>query len=218
MSQDILERLRNAIVDLDEEAGIAAAKDAKAAKIDPTVAVENGLTVGMGVLSDRFDEGELFVPELLRASKVFSAATAILTEGISAEEKVGSARGKILIHTVQGDIHDIGKNLVATMLDASGFEVIDLGRDVAVEHVVDMAQKENADIIAGSALLTTTMPRMKDTVDLLQELGIRDKFKCMFGGAPVSEEWVMEFADGYAETASGAVKVAIKLMEEKKGG
>jgi len=217
MSQEILDRLKNAVVDLDEAAGLAAAKDAVAAKIDVMTAIEGGLSEGMNVISDRFDEGEAFIPEILVAAKVFEGSVRILTEGLSAEDIAKSSKGKVVIHTVQGDLHCIGKNLVATLLGASGFEVIDLGADVAVEHVVETAQKENADIIAGSALLTTTMPRMQDIVNLLKELGVRDKYICMFGGAPVQEDWVMGFADGYAETASGAVKVALKLMEKKKG-
>jgi trimethylamine corrinoid protein len=216
MSQEILDKLKNAIVDMNEAAGVAAAKEAVAAKIEPMTAIEKGLAEGMTVLSDRFDEGEVFIPQLIVASKAFDAAVAIITAGLSAEDKAKSSRGKVIVHTVQGDIHSIGKNIVATMLGASGFEVLNLGCDVPVEHVVEVAQKENVDIIAGSALMTTTMPAMKDIVNLLKELGIRDKYKCMFGGAPVNEEWVMEFADGYAETATGAVKVAIKLMAEKK--
>jgi len=217
MSQEILDRLKNAVVKGKEADAVAAAKDAVAAKIETMAAIEDGLAAGMAVLSDKFDEGEAFMPELIVAGKTFEAAVNVLTADMSAEDKAKASRGKVVIHTVQGDIHSIGKNLVSTMLGASGFEVVDLGCDVSVEDVVEAAQKENADIIAGSALLTTTMPRMKDIVNLLDELGIRDKFKCMFGGAPVEEDWAMEFADGYAETAPGAVKVALKLMQEKKG-
>lgn len=212
MSQQILDKLCNAIANLDESAAISAANEAMAAKLDTTVAIEQGLAKGMNVLSDQFDEGEVFIPQLLMAAKAFDAATEILTAGMSAEERAKSSRGKVLIHTVQGDIHSIGKNIVGTMLGASGFEVIDMGCDVSVEDVVEKAQKEKVDIIAGSALMTTTMPAMKEIVKLLKELGVRDQYKCMFGGAPVMEEWVMEFADGYAETASGAVKVALNLV------
>jgi trimethylamine corrinoid protein len=217
MSQEILDRLKNAVAEQDLAGGIAAAKDAVAANIETMVAIEEGLAAGMAIISELFDEGEIFVPQIIISAKTFDKAVAILTENMSAEDKLKASRGKVIVHTVQGDIHSIGKSLVGTMLGASGFEVLDLGVDVAVEHVVETAQKENVDIIAGSALLTTTMPRMRDIVNLLKELGVRDKFKCMFGGAPVVEEWVMEFADGYAETATGAVKLALKFMEEKKG-
>jgi len=217
MSQAILDRLKDAVANGDEAEGIAAAKEAVAAKVDTAQAVGQGLSEGMTILSDRFDEGEAFIPELILAAKVFESSIAILTADMSAEDKAKVSRGKIVIHTVHGDIHSIGKNLVSTMLGASGFEVIDLGVDIPVDKVVEVAQKEKADIIAGSALMTTTMPAMKDIVDLLSELGIRDQFKCIFGGAPVTEEWAMEFADGYAETAPGAVKIALELMEKKRG-
>ena len=217
MSQAILDKLKDAVATGNEAGGVVAAKEAVSANVGLIQAVDEGLAAGMAILSDRFDDGEAFIPELILAGKTFEAAVGVMTENMSAEDKAKASRGKVVIHTVQGDIHTIGKNLVSTMLGASGFEVIDLGCDVAVDHVVDIAQKEKADIIAGSALLTTTMPRMKEIVDLLSELGVRDKFKCMFGGAPVTEEWVMEFADGFAETAPGAVKLANKFMEAKKG-
>jgi len=149
---------------------------------------------------------------LILAAKAFDEAAGVLTEGMSVEDKAKTSRGKILIHTVQGDIHSIGKNIVKTMLGASGFEVIDMGCDVPVDDVVAKAQAEKVDIIAGSALMTTTMPAMKDIVKALEEQGVRKQFKCLFGGAPVVEEWVMEFADGYADTATGAVKVALELL------
>lgn len=214
MSQQILDKLCQAVADLDTSAAVAAANEAKAANLNTTVAIEQGLAKGMTILSDQFDEGEVFIPQLLLAAKAFDAACEILMAGISAEEKAKASRGKVLIHTVHGDIHSIGKNIVGTMLGASGFEVIDMGCDVPVEDVVAKAQAENVDIIAGSALMTTTMPAMKDICNLLIELGIRDKYKCIYGGAPVVEDWVMEFADGYAETATGAVKIAMDLVKK----
>jgi len=216
MSQPILDKLKAAIIERDEDVAVEAAKEAAEAKIDVLVAIENGLAAGMAEISELFDEGEVFVPELVQSARVFEAAVAVLTEGLSAEDKAKSTRGKILLHTVEGDIHNIGKNLVGTMLVASGFEVIDMGVNVPVSQVVETAQKEKVDIIAGSALLTTTMPRMREIVELLTELGVRDQFMCMFGGAPVVDDWALEFADGYAETASGAVKVALELMEKKR--
>jgi len=212
MSKEILDKLCNAVANLDVSAATAAAKEAKAANIDATTAIEQGLAKGMVILSDKFDEGEVFIPQLILAAKAFDEAAGVLTEGMSVEDKAKTSRGKILIHTVQGDIHSIGKNIVATMLGASGFEVIDMGCDVPVDDVVAKAQAEKVDIIAGSALMTTTMPAMKDIVKALEEQGVRNQFKCLFGGAPVIEEWVMEFADGYADTATGAVKVALELL------
>ncbi len=188
--QDILEKLKKSVEEMEPELAEEAAKEAVAAQIDPVVAINEGLAKGMQTISDLFDEGEAFVPQLLVAAEAFETAVAILTSSMSAEEKKKVSQGKVLIHTVQGDIHDIGKNIVKTMLSASGFEVYDLGRDVPVEEVVKKAKEYQVDIIAGSALMTTTMPAQRDIVKLLVEEGIRDQFIVMFGGAPVSREWV----------------------------
>jgi len=137
----------------------------------------------------------------------------VLTSTLSVEEKNKASLGKVLIHTVQGDIHDVGKNIVKTMLAASGFEVIDLGRDIPVDEVVAKAKELNVDIIAGSALMTTTMPAQRDILAALEEDCIRGKVKCLFGGAPVTQEWVDQIgADGYAENAAEAIKQARELV------
>lgn len=143
----------------------------------------------MQTMSDLFDEGEMFVPQLVVAAEAFEAAVTILKAAIPEADKHTAVRGKVLICTVQGDIHDIGKNIVKTMLSASGL-VFDLGRDVPTETVVEKAKELQVDIIAGAALMTTTMPSQRDIITILKEDGIRDQFKCMFGGAPVSPEWV----------------------------
>ncbi|MFZ5644813.1 MAG: corrinoid protein [Bacillota bacterium] len=216
---EILEKLKKAIAETDTDLAEEAAREAVAAGIEPMVAVNEGLSQGMKVIGDLFDEGEVFVPQLLIAAEAFETAMGILFSGMSDEEKRKASLGKVLIHTVQGDIHDIGKNIVKTMLSAAGFEVIDLGRDVSVEEVVRQAKEQKVDIIAGSALMTTTMPAQRDIISVLKEEGIRDQFKCMFGGAPVSPEWVAKIgADAYAETASGAVEQAKALMAEIRRG
>lgn len=216
---EILEKLKKSIAETDSDLAGEAAGEAVAAGIDPLVAVNEGLSKGMKVIGDLFDEGEVFVPQLLLAAEAFETAMGILFGDMSEETKNKASQGKVLIHTVQGDIHDIGKNIVKTMLTAAGFEVIDLGRDVAVEEVVRQAVEHKVDIIAGSALMTTTMPAQRDIITVLKEEGIRDQFKCMFGGAPVSQEWVEKIgADAYADTASGAVEQAIALMAEKRRG
>ncbi len=217
--QEILEKLKNAIEETDSDLAAAAAGEALTAGIDPLIAVNEGLSKGMATISDLFDEGEVFIPQLLLAAEAFETAMGILFGDMSDEARSRASQGKILIHTVQGDIHDIGKNIVKTMLSAGGFEVIDLGRDVAVEEVVRQAIENKVDIIAGSALMTTTMPAQRDIVAVLKEEGIRDQFKCLFGGAPVSPEWVTKIgADAYAETASGAVEQAKALMAEIRRG
>lgn len=213
--EEILQKLKSAVEGMDSELAESAAREAVGAGIDPLVAINDGLSQGMQTMSDLFDEGEMFVPQLVVAAQAFEAAVVILKEAIPDADKGKATRGKVLIHTVQGDIHDIGKNIVKTMLSASGFEVFDLGRDVAVEEVIAKAKELHVDIIAGAALMTTTMPAQRDIVTLLREEGIRDQFKCMFGGAPVSPEWVEKIGgDAYAETASEAVAKAKVLMSE----
>ncbi len=213
MNQEIFDRLKSAVEDLDVEGAEAAARETLAAGIDPFEAINKGLSPAMQTISDLFDEGEMYVPQILIAAEAFENAMKILMENLSAEEASKASRGKVIVHTVQGDIHDIGKNIVGTMLAANGFEVIDMGRDVPVEEVVKKAQELNVDIITGSALMTTTMPSQRDIANLVEELGIRSNVKLMFGGAPVTKEWVDQIgADGYAENAADAVIVAKELM------
>jgi trimethylamine corrinoid protein len=213
MSKEILAKLQSAVEQQDVEAAEAAAREAVAAGIDPFVAISEGLSPAMQTISDLFDAGEMYVPQILFAAEAFMNAMAILTEKLSAEELSKTKRGKVIVHTVQGDIHDIGKNIVGTMLAANGFEVIDLGRDVPIDVVVEKAKELGVDMVTGSALMTTTMPSQRDIVKALQEAGIRHKVKCMFGGAPVSKEWVDEIgADGYGSNAAEAVVVAKELM------
>lgn len=210
---EALEELKKCIVEVDPDLAEEAAKAAKDAGVDAMEAIENGLSKGMEVVSKQFDEGEVFVPDLLLAAEAFETAVEILTEGLSDEEKSKSSLGKVLIHTVEGDIHDIGKNIVKTMLTAAGFDVIDLGRDVSVETVVKEAVAQEVDVIAGSALMTTTMPAQKDIIRVLEEEGVRDRFKCVFGGAPVSEDWVKKIgADGYSENACDAIEMIKGLI------
>ncbi len=212
--EEILAKLANGVSELEPDIAAEAAHEALAAGITPIEAIQEGLSKGMNIISELFDEGEMFVPQIIIAAEAFQGAVEILVEGLSAEDKGAMSRGKVICHTVQGDIHDVGKNIVKTMFRANGFEVIDMGRDVPVDDIVAMAQKENVDIVTGSALMTTTMPAQRDIVNGLIEVGIRDQVKTMFGGAPVSQEWVDRIgADGYADNAADAVKVAIELMD-----
>lgn len=209
----IFSKLQKAIEEYDADLAEEAAKEALAAGLDPIAAIQQGLSKGMNTISDLFDEGEVFVPQILLAAEAFEKAVEILTANISVEEKAKATTGKVLIHTVQGDIHDVGKNIVKTMLSASGFEVIDLGRDVPVDEIIAKAKELKVDIVAGSALMTTTMPSQRDIVNGLIEEGLRANVKCLFGGAPVSQEWVDQIgADGYADNAAEAIKVAKDLI------
>ena len=211
--EEILEKLATSVHELEPELAVEAANEALAAGISPVEAIQEGLSRGMAVVSDLFDEGEMFVPQILIAAEAFQGAVDVLVSGLSKDEQDAMSRGKVICHTVQGDIHDVGKNIVKTMFRASGFEVIDMGRDVPVDDVVAKAKEEQVDIVTGSALMTTTMPSQRDIVNGLIEEGIRDRVKCMFGGAPVSQEWVDRIgADGYADNAADAVRVALELM------
>lgn len=215
--EEVLAKLKESVTEMDEDLAEEAANAALEAGLDPLECIADGLSAGMQVMSDLFDEGEAFVPELLMASEAFEKAVGILTGSLSDEEKDNASQGVVVVHTVQGDIHDIGKNIVKTMLAANNFTVHDLGRDVPVEEVVETAKKVKADIIVGSALMTTTMPAQRDIITLLKEEGIRDDFIVMYGGAPVSKEWCDTIgADGYSDTATEAVEVAKQLIAKKK--
>lgn len=216
--EEVLAKLKECIEELDEDLGDEAAHEAVELGIDPITAISEGLGAGMQTQSDLFDEGEAFVPQLVVAAEIFESAIGIITANLSESDKKASTLGKILICTVESDIHDIGKNIVKTMLSASGFEVYDMGRDAATAEVVEKAKELDVDIIAGAALMTTTMPAQRDIINLLEEEGIRDKFKCMFGGAPVSPDWVKSIgADAYAENAAEAVAKAKELMAAIRG-
>ena len=213
--EEVLAKLKTCIEELDEDLGTEAAKEAVELGLDPIEAISKGLGAGMQTQSDLFDEGEVFVPQLVVAADIFENAVGIITADLSEEAKSATSMGKVLICTVESDIHDIGKNIVKTMLSASGFEVIDLGRDVSSAEVVAKAEELKVDIIAGAALMTTTMPAQRDIINLLEEDGVRDQYKCMFGGAPVSPEWVKSIgADAYAENAAEAIDQAKRLMAE----
>ncbi|HCE77502.1 MAG TPA: dimethylamine corrinoid protein 3 [Lachnospiraceae bacterium] len=216
--QEINEKLKQSIVDMDPDLAEEAANDAVTAGLDPLECISGGLSDGMAVMSDMFDDGEAFVPDLMMASEAFETAVGILTANLSEAERSQSSNGKVLIMTVEGDIHDIGKNIVKTMFEANNFKVYDLGRDVATDTVVQKAKEYDVDVICGSALMTTTMASQRDIINRLKEEGIRDRYIVMFGGAPVSEKWCEEIgADGYSDTAAEAVEVARKLLAAKRG-
>jgi len=211
MSQEeILERLKNAVVEMDADVAKATANDALSGNMDPLTCIDQGLAEGMKVISDKFDNAEIYVPQIILSAEAFTDAVNILAPHIQGGY---SAKGKLIVHTVEGDIHDIGKSIVAILLQANGYEVIDLGRDVPVGDVVDAAVENEVDVITGSALMTTTMPAQREIVNELKDRGIRDKFKCLFGGAPTSQEWTDQIgADGWADNAASAVDVVKELI------
>lgn len=214
---EINAKLKDAIVNLDSDEAVAAAKEAVSAGLNPLDSISEGLSAGMQIISDLFDDGKAFVPELMLAAEAFEKAVDVLTSALP-QGAASSSAGKVLLHTVEGDVHDIGKNIVRTILSANNFEVIDLGRNAPVRLVIEKAQELNVDIIAGSALMSTTMPRQREELELLKEKGLRDKYICLFGGAPVTKKWCDSIeADGYCDSATDTPVIAKKLLAQKKG-
>jgi 5-methyltetrahydrofolate--homocysteine methyltransferase len=179
--------------------------------VGPDKIINEGLIAGMAVVGDRFKKNEFYVPEVLIAARAMHAGMDIIKPLLAASGI--QPRGTVAIGTVKGDLHDIGKNLVAMMLEGGGFEVLDLGVDVSPEKFVEAVKSQGAQIVCLSALLTTTMPSMKDTIEALQEAGIRGNAKVMIGGAPVTQNYSDEIgADGYAPDAASAVDKASELL------
>ena len=182
-------------------------------KIPPKEILESGLIGGMNVVGEKFKAHEIFLPDVLLAAKAMSAGMSLLEPFFI---KGGMPiMGKVVIGTVQGDLHDIGKNLVSVMLTGAGFEVIDLGTNVPPERFIEIAKKENAPVIGMSALLTTTMPVMRSVVELLKQEGLSGRIKIIIGGAPVSEEFAQQIgADAYGYDSTNAVESVKKLIEK----
>lgn len=173
--------------------------------------LNNGLVGGMGIVSEKFKNNEIFIPEVLISAKSMNTGLEIL-KPLLAETNV-KPLGKVVIGTVKGDLHDIGKNIVAMLLQGAGFEVIDLGADVPKEKFLEFVKKEHADIVGMSALLTTTMVSMKETIQTLKDAGLRESVKVIIGGAPVTESYASQInADGYASDAASAVDMSKKLL------
>lgn len=208
---EIFERLKSSVIEMDADGAKAAAGDALAEEIDPLKCIENGLAEAMKVISDKFDRAEVYVPQIILSAEAFTGAVEILAPHIKGGYK---AKAKVLVHTVEGDIHDIGKGIFTILLQASGFDVMDLGRDVPINNVLDAAVENEVDFITGSALMTTTMPAQREIINELQDRGIRQNFKCVFGGAPTSQEWVDSIGgDGWAENAAAGVELIRELSE-----
>jgi 5-methyltetrahydrofolate--homocysteine methyltransferase len=204
---EYLDSLRTAILDGDAATARSVTQQALAAGIEPIRLVQESMVPAMGEVGRRFEIGDCFVPELLISARAMKAALELLRPLLAA----GGVKmaGRVVIGTVQGDLHDIGKNLVSAMLEGGGFEVVDLGVNVPPEKFITAVRDKNANIVAMSALLTTTMPAMKTTIEALRRAGVRDQVKILVGGAPVTQRYAREIgADGFSETAAGAVAVA----------
>lgn len=211
--EELLARMAKAIVEGDKEEAEALAKEAIKEKMDLNEVIERGYVPGIQEVGDLWEKGEYFLPELITSAECMKAAMGILQPELEKARITRKSSGRVIIGTVEGDIHDIGKNLVASMLSANGFEVIDLGADVKLEQFIEKAESENADFICLSALLTTTMVGQRRVIEMLKEKNLSERFKVLVGGAPVNQKWADDIgANGYAENAMMAVKVARNLM------
>ena len=210
---DFFVQCADAVIKGDREAASRLARQAIERRFDAVDVVEQGFAVGIREAGRLWEAGEYFLPELAFSAEAMKAALELLRPVLAKTASPGSSKGTVIIGTIQGDIHDIGKTLVGTMLSASGYRVVDLGADVAYDRFVVEAKKEQATLVCMSALLTTTMVGQKEVIRLLREAGMRDRVKVLVGGAPTNGNWAGEIgADGYAENAVEAVHVADRLM------
>jgi len=207
-----LQKLYDAVLNGDQKTAVAVTQEALAEGIAPLELITKYMIPAMDEVGRRFECEEYFVPELLLSARAMKGALELLRPLLAASG--AQPAGRVVIGTVKGDLHDIGKNLVASMLEGGGFEVIDLGADVAPEKFIQAVQEKVAQIVALSALLTVTMPSMRKTIDALREAGVRDKVKVMVGGAPVTPQFAREIgADGYGENATAAVALARQFVQ-----
>ncbi len=211
MSDLDLDQLYFAIVDGNAKVAAAVTKEAVAANIDPQTLLTEYMIPAMDEVGARFEANECFVPELLIAARAMKAAMEIIRPLLLGQAV--EPAGRVVVATVQGDLHDIGKNLVATMLEGGGFQIVDIGTDVSPDKLADAVQTHKPQIVALSALLTTTLPSMKRMIDRLVQDGLRAGVKVMIGGAPVTQDFADEIgADGYSDNAAGAVTLARQLV------
>ncbi|KUO50052.1 MAG: dimethylamine corrinoid protein 3 [Desulfitibacter sp. BRH_c19] len=207
----ILNQAREAILKCDPKKAVEVARQALAEGLDPVEVLSEGFSDGIRQVGDLFGRGELFLPELISASQVMKEASVVLEEAI--EAKARKNKGKMLIATVEGDVHDIGKGIVVSLVKAQGIEVIDLGREIPVSTIIEKAVEHDVNIIGTSALLTTTMPEQKKLEGVLKKEGLKDRFKTMVGGAPCTQRWADRIgANAYAEDAAEAVTKALALL------
>lgn len=214
MTETLFEDALEAIVKGDAEKATEVAKRGLDEGIDPLELMEKGFVPGINKVGDLFESGRLFLPALIYSSMAMEKATAIINAVIPSEQKTIS--GKVLIGTVEGDVHDIGKTIVVALFKANGFDVLDIGRDVPVSRFIEEAEKFGADIIGSSTLLTTTMTVQKELEEELKISGLRDKYKTVIGGAPVTQRWADRIgADAYAQDASDGVRKVKELLLDK---
>ncbi len=206
-------KMEKTVLDGDIDAAAELADESLNQGLDPLEVINKGYLIGLQKVGDLWEKGELFLPEMVQGAEAMKAAMAKLQPALLAKKESVKTLGKVVIGTVHGDIHEIGKSIVGTLLSANGFEVVDLGADTPNEDFINKAKEIDADIIGLSALLTTTMPEQKAIVELIKKEGLADKIKVIVGGAPVSQSWSDEIgANGYAEDAVAAVNLCKSLM------
>lgn len=213
MEKEYLQKLTESIIECDPDLAETLTQQALMAGLEPMVIIEQGLMKGMQVVGERFQCGEAFLPDLIIAAEGMKRAMRHLEPELRARQQTIASAGTVVLGTVKGDIHEIGKSLVGTMLSASGFTVHDLGTDVPTERFVQKVKETGAQILGLSSLLTTTMAVQREVIEALRQAGLRHQVKVMVGGAPVTQAWAEQIgADGYAEDAAGAVDLARRLM------
>lgn len=214
--KQFMENIVKLIINGDQDKIQESARDALKANIDPLEVVELGLSKGMAIVGESFEQGESYLPELLMAAATFKAAMEILMPEIEAQNKEIPKAGTVLIGTVKGDVHNLGKNIVSIVLETNGFSVVDIGVDVPSLNFIEEARKVKADVIALSSLMTTTMPAQKEIIEILEEKNLRNEYFVIVGGGPVSQQWADEIgADGFGKTAVDAVDLIKRLLSQR---
>jgi len=211
--ETILKEAKQAILDIDEDKAVEVARQALDEGVDPVKVLTEGYSVGIREIGDLFSRGEVFMPEMILAAEAMKAAVEVLDEAIEGEaaEKLGT----MIFATVEGDVHDIGKGIAVALIQTQGVEVVDLGRDVPVDKIIEAAEEHQARVIGTSALLTTTMPNQEKLEEELRKRGLRDKYKTIIGGAPCTQRWADKIgADAYAEDAAEGVNKVLELLKK----
>jgi len=211
--EEVAVKLKEAILNYDEEQAVSSAQEVVTNNLDPLHAVDNGLVAGLDIIGEKYENDEIFLPELMMAANTFQAAMKILEPAIMEKGQERRVKGVVVLGTVKGDIHKIGKDIVTLLLRNAGYEVHDLGEDVDLFTFVETAKKVNADAIGLSALLTSTLSGQKDVIDALTQNGVRDKYVVMVGGGAVTPEWAESIgADMYAENAQLTVRKLTEMI------
>ncbi len=213
-SIDYVEKLRQAILNYDVEEARRSAEEAVKTGVNPVTLIEKGLAIGIREVGERFHRFEIFLPHVVMASDAMAEAMSVIEASMSKEDARGMRKGRVVIGTVEGDLHDLGKNVVVMMLKSAGLDVFDLGRDVRTDVFIQKARELDANIIGVSSLMTTTRPYQRELIEELHRLGLRNKFKVIVGGGPVTREWAEQIgADGYGRDAIEAVREVKRILD-----